>query len=170
SNGSQILTGACASTPLGAIPTVDNMISSLITHPASGSTIDASTNVNVVIDVFNLETGFFNDPNTQYYLVPQTLNAAGIIQGHSHVTVQQLISKTTAPDPRTFAFFKGLDNSAADGHTLSVIVPNGTFKFDGLYRMCSMAGTDSHQPPIMPVAKCGSQDDCIRANVINSNV
>ncbi|RKO94536.1 hypothetical protein BDK51DRAFT_17463, partial [Blyttiomyces helicus] len=102
SNGSQILTGICASTPLGAIPTVDNIISSLITHPASGSTIDASTNVTVVIDVFNLETGFFDGK----FWVPQPLNAAGIIQGHSQVTVQKLTSHNTAPDPRTFAFFK----------------------------------------------------------------
>ncbi|RKO87433.1 hypothetical protein BDK51DRAFT_24702, partial [Blyttiomyces helicus] len=99
---------------------------------------------------------------------PQTLNAQGIVQGHQHITIQQLTSTQAAPDAQVFAFFKGLNDQALDGRTLAVNVPAGTFKTDGLYRICSMSGGDGHAPTIMPVAQRGAQDDCIRINVQNA--
>ncbi|KAI8822700.1 uncharacterized protein EV422DRAFT_410575 [Fimicolochytrium jonesii] len=166
SDGTQIKDGACTSTPIGALPTTANMVSSLITSPSNGATLDASSDLLVTVDYRNLDTGFFSDPAKTYYTIPQTLNSDGVIQGHSHITIQPLGSKANAaPDARTFAFFKGLNDEAQNGRTLSVTVPGGTFTEDGVYRICSMSGSNSHQPVIMPVAQRGAQDDCIRVTV-----
>jgi hypothetical protein len=63
-------------------------------------------------------------------------------------------------------FFKGLNDPAVDG-TLSVVIPAGTLPV-GLLRICSISGSESHQPVVMPVAQRGSQDDCIRVEVVNN--
>jgi hypothetical protein len=69
-------------------------------------------------------TGFFNNPNTQYYLEPQTLDkATGFIQGHQHVTMQSITLDNPA-DPTKFVFFKGLNDPAVND-LLSVVVPKG---------------------------------------------
>ncbi|RKO85242.1 hypothetical protein BDK51DRAFT_33954 [Blyttiomyces helicus] len=60
SNGSQIKTGACASTPLGAIPKVENMVSSLITSPGFGDSVDGAKDTTVTLDILGLDTGFFD--------------------------------------------------------------------------------------------------------------
>ncbi|KAJ3024195.1 hypothetical protein HKX48_004468, partial [Thoreauomyces humboldtii] len=168
SDGTQIKTGACSSTPMGQIPTTSNMVSSLITSPDNGATIDASKDMTVVTDYRGLTTGFFSDATLAYYVIPQTLAADGTIQGHAHITVQNLADANSAPDPQTFAFFKGLNDVATGGRTLAVTVPAGSLTSDGTYRICSMSGSNSHQALIMPVAQRGAQDDCIRVTVTNS--
>ncbi|KNC97194.1 uncharacterized protein SPPG_07582 [Spizellomyces punctatus DAOM BR117] len=165
SDGTQNRAGACSSTPQGAVPNVNRMVSTIITKPKNAETIDAKKEMVVVVDMRNLETGFFDDPQKDYYMQPQTLNNAGIIQGHQHITIQQMGSTQRALDATKFVFFKGLNDQAKDGRSLSVAVPPGTFKQNGLHRICSMSGTNAHQPPIMPVAQRGAQDDCIRINV-----
>ncbi|RKO87945.1 hypothetical protein BDK51DRAFT_14266, partial [Blyttiomyces helicus] len=168
SNGSQIRTGACSSTPQGQIPSIDHMVSTLITSPENDATLDASKDINITIDNRNLNTGFFDNAESQYYIVPQTLGDNGNIQGHQHVTVQSLLSTGSAPDPRVFAFFKGLNAVAVGGRTLAVTIPGGTITVDGPTRICTMTGSDGHAPAIMPVAQRGSQDDCIRVTIINA--
>ncbi|KAJ3126998.1 hypothetical protein HK098_006889 [Nowakowskiella sp. JEL0407] len=168
SDGSQNKAGACSSTPQGQIPSVDKMVSTLIIAPDYGDTIDASKNNTVTIAFQNLDTGFFDDPQKQYYLVPQTLNDQGIIEGHQHITVQKL-QGTAVLDAKVFAFFKGLNEPSGDG-TLSVTIPAGTIKENGEFRICSLSGTFSHQPVIMPVAQRGAQDDCIRVFVENAGL
>ncbi|KAI8827163.1 uncharacterized protein EV422DRAFT_512867 [Fimicolochytrium jonesii] len=168
SDGTQIRTGACSSTALGAIPDVSKMVSTIITSPANLAVIDATKDTLVAVDMLNLDTGFFADPNKHYNQQPQTLNRNGITQGHQHISVQPLVSGTAAPDPTKFAFFKGLNDESKNGKTLTVTIPAGTFKTNGVHRMCSMSGTDAHQPPIMPVTQRGPQDDCIRVTVQNA--
>ncbi len=70
-------------------------------------------------------------------------------------------------DARKIDFFKGLNQKSSDGLTLSLEIPAGTLS-NGKYRICSITGSNSHQPVIMPVARRGSQDDCIRVNVKNN--
>ncbi|KAJ1565249.1 hypothetical protein HK096_003801 [Nowakowskiella sp. JEL0078] len=169
SNGSQNRQGACSSTPQGSIPSFDRMVSTLIIQPDYESTLDASQNNTVTVAIQNLQTGFFDDPQKQYYLVPQTLNIVGNVEGHLHITVQKLSGKSVL-DARVFSFFKGLNAASTDGLTLSVIIPAGTLKENGAYRFCSITGTFSHQPVIMPVAQRGAQDDCVRVSVKNAGV
>ncbi|KAJ3268829.1 hypothetical protein HDV01_002181, partial [Terramyces sp. JEL0728] len=161
---------SCSSTAMGLVPDLSKMISSLIIQPEYGATIDASKNNTVVVKTLNLEAGFFNNPNTQYYLVPATLNKAQILQGHQHVTVEPLINGNNPLNPKNFTFFKGINDASVDPEKelLSATIPANTLKNDGVYRICTISGTDGHQTPISPVVKRGSQDDCIRINVINS--
>lgn len=144
------------------------MVSTLITAPINGETLNSNSDIVVSLVNSNLVTGFFSDPNLQYYLLPQNLDpATGFIRGHQHITVQLLGGANVAPDPQKFEFFKGLNDPAVDG-TLSVTIPAGTLSA-GLHRICSISGAESHQPVVMPVAQRGSQDDCIRVQIINQN-
>lgn len=144
------------------------MVSTLITAPINGAVLDANSDIVVSLVNSNLITGFFSDPNSQYYLFPQDLDpATGFIKGHQHVTVQLISNTNFAPDPQQFVFFKGLNDPAVDG-TLSVVIPAGTLGV-GLHRICSISGAESHQPVVMPVAQRGSQDDCIRVQIVNQD-
>ncbi|CAG8613544.1 10652_t:CDS:1 [Acaulospora morrowiae] len=163
--GKQNKGGSCSDTIQGQIPSVENMISTIITNPQNGDTIPANEPFNVSVLTNNLDLGFFDNPQTQYYAFPQSLNDQGQIFGHQHVTIQQL-SGNGPPDPQNFAFFKGLNDPSNSGQ-LSVAVASsaGPGLPPGFYRICTMTGTFSHQPVLMPVAQRGAQDDCIRVNV-----
>ncbi|KAJ3267802.1 hypothetical protein HDV01_004024, partial [Terramyces sp. JEL0728] len=77
---------------------------------------------------------------------------------------------TNTLDPKKFAFFKGINDAATDPQkrSLSAVVPAGAIKENGAYRVCSITGTDTHQPIISPVQQRGPQDDCIRVNVVGA--
>ncbi|CAG8487312.1 3488_t:CDS:2 [Dentiscutata heterogama] len=161
-NGTQIKTGKdksgfCSSLIQGQIPSNLNMVSTLILKPTNDEQIKANKTFLVKIKVKNLNTGFFSDPNTEYYTSSQELDNNGLIKGHTHVVVQKLDDENP-PDPTAFAFFKGL-NDKADNGVLSTIVTPGLPR--GLYRLCTMSSSFTHQPVIMPVAQRGSQDDCL---------
>ncbi|GBC04379.1 hypothetical protein RclHR1_05650007 [Rhizophagus clarus] len=163
-NGTQIRNQeTCVSLPIGEIPTPGNMVSALIIEPNNGQRIRRNTTFVVKARVSKLATGFFSDPAVDYYQIPQTLNKDGQIQGHSHITIQQ-IDGSNAPDPQVFSFFKGLNDPANNG-VLNVTVTNG-LPSAGLYRICTMNAANSHQPVVMPVAQRGAQDDCIRITIV----
>lgn len=67
--------------------------------------------------VVNIDAGHFTNPTTTYYNAPQTVNGNGVGVGHTHCVIEKISAFDTqdVPDPRNFAFFKGL-NSAADGN------------------------------------------------------
>ncbi|OAJ42378.1 hypothetical protein BDEG_25830 [Batrachochytrium dendrobatidis JEL423] len=93
-NGTQHKDGTqmCSSTTIGLIPSVESMISTIITSPTSGEQLDASVNITITLSVSNLVSGFFNLANEQYYLAPQTLNSTtGNIEGHQHITIQEIV-------------------------------------------------------------------------------
>jgi len=162
-NGSQIA-NTCVSLEIGELPSINNMVSCLIVKPFNEQRIKRNTNFTVSIKISNLSTGFFSDPAVDYYQIRQTLDGNGIIEGHSHVTIQKLVN-TNIPDPRVFAFFKGLNDKAVNG-VLSVVVANGLPE-TGRYRICTMNSANSHQPVVMPVAQRGAQDDCVRIVIVN---
>ncbi|CAI2170164.1 13823_t:CDS:2 [Funneliformis geosporum] len=162
-DGTQNRNGSCVQTVLGEIPDVDHMISTLIRFPVNNDVICANEPFTIKTESFNLLTGFFDDPVNEYYIFPQTLDDnLGQIQGHSHITVQKLLGNDI-PDPRIFAFFKGLNDKAIDG-ILSVLVEKGLPV--GNYRACTMVSSFAHQCVLMPVAQRGSQDDCVRFKVV----
>ncbi|CAG8452379.1 1261_t:CDS:2 [Funneliformis caledonium] len=162
-DGTQNRNGSCVQTVLGEIPDVDHMISTLIRFPVNNDVICENEAFTLQTETINLLTGFFDDPVNEYYIFPQTLNDdSGIIQGHSHITVQKL-NGNDIPDPRIFAFFKGLNDVAVNG-ILSVLVEKGLPA--GNYRACTMVSSFAHQCVLMPVAQRGSQDDCVRFKVV----
>jgi hypothetical protein len=162
----------CSSTPIGLIPSVDKMVQTLIIEPSDGAILDSQINTTVILRTNNLDAGFFNDPNLQYYLIPSTLNAVTKeIQGHQHITVQKLDDIINAPDPRKFAFFKGVNDIEinAQQNILQTIIPAGTIKENGIYRICSISGSAGHQSAVSPIQARGSSDDCIRITFTNSS-
>lgn len=171
-NGTQLKVSgqSCSSNTLGSTPSVDNMVSTLIVSPESGADLDASIENKVVLDTSNLVSGFFSDANLQYYLAPQSL-AFGFVQGHQHITMQQLDGKNVLP-AKKFDFFKGINDAAVDPNkrSLEATIAPGTLLANGAFRICSITGSDTHQPIISPVQRRGPQDDCIRVNVINAGL
>jgi hypothetical protein len=161
-DGTQIPEGYCVSLEIGEVPSVDNMVSSIIISPKYNKVIKRNTPFMVKMKVINLETGFFSDPLVDYYQIPQTLKH-GKIQGHSHITIQKL-DRGEVPDPKIIAFFKGLNEKDENG-VLSVNVDKGVPE-KGIYRICTINSSNSHQSVIMPVAARGAQDDCIRIRVV----
>ncbi|KAI8813957.1 hypothetical protein BJ742DRAFT_385962 [Cladochytrium replicatum] len=185
-NGSQIRTGVCVSTVMGALPTVDNMPSQLIVEPENAAVVDRTRNITVKIKFRNFAPGFFDNPNAGYYIVPQTLNENGFVEGHTHITVQDLGDSGSAPDAKAFSFFVGVNAPANSEGLLTGVIPANKIGKDGLFRICCVSGkfsgcltffilfliqsfclgTFSHQPMIMPVAQRGAQDDCIRVKMV----
>ncbi|KAI8819158.1 uncharacterized protein EV422DRAFT_119800 [Fimicolochytrium jonesii] len=171
-NGQPVPAGGCATTIQGALPEAVNMPSTMIVSPANGATIRRGQNIPVVVNTANLVTGFSSNPSTALYTTPQTLSAQGTVQGHQHFVFQKIAGagaqRPSVPDARTFAFFQGL-NSAADANgNLRATIPAASVAAagPGMYRLCTMAASNSHQPLVMPVAQRGAQDDCVRINVV----
>jgi transcription initiation factor TFIID subunit 15 len=166
-NGTQNPNGECVTTVMGEIPSKDKMVSTVIRFPKDGDTVQENQPFTIVTKTINLATGFFDDPATQYYSFPQTLDDQGLIQGHSHVTVQQVVDENEPFDPQVFAFFKGLNDPANGQGELSVLVDKGLPA--GKYRVCTMVAAFAHQPTLMPIAQRGAQDDCTRFTVVQQN-
>lgn len=147
------------------MPSKENMISSIIVNPAPGANIDADTTFQVQFQTANLVAGTFTNPDNTYYAAPQQLQGGKVV-GHSHVTIQDLgnsLTPDSPPDPTTFAFFLGIDNSG-NGNGLLTATVNGGLPA-GNYRVCTLTSSSNHQPVLMPVAQRGAQDDCTKFTV-----
>ena len=159
SNGSQLAKGSCSTGIQGKIPSSDKMPSTIINSPENGAVLKPNEKFSVDFVMSNIETGHFSDPEKDYNIEPQDLNSDGLILGHTHVTIQKLKGRSP-PDSQIFAFFKGVNDKADSKGRLSVDVVREDGKPGlppGFYRICTMAGSFSHQPLIMPVAKRGKK-------------
>jgi hypothetical protein len=152
-DGTQNQNGSCVSTVMGEIPDAKHMVSTVILFPKNNDVIEANTTFTIRTKTKNLKAGFFDDPAKQYYIFPQTLDENGIIQGHSHVTVQKIEDEDEPLDPTIFAFFKGLNDPADGKGELTALVDKGLPA--GNYRLCTMVSSFAHQPVLMPVAQRG---------------
>ncbi|KAJ5040225.1 uncharacterized protein L3040_005886 [Drepanopeziza brunnea f. sp. 'multigermtubi'] len=165
-NGLQNKAGSCNGIVMGKIPSTSNMVSGIITSPKPGENLPAGKTFTVSVQTTGLAAGVFTNPASTYYSAPQDLNGLGQIMGHVHMTIQNLgdsLAPTTAPDPVSFVFFKGI-NDVGDGNgLLSTTVTDGLPA--GNYRLCTMISTANHQPVLMPVAQRGAQDDCQKFTV-----
>lgn len=157
SDGTQIRKGSCSKTIQGEIPAVNKMTSTLITSPKSEAVLKANKPFSVDISVSHLSTGHFSDPDHEYYTKPQSLSK-GVIKGHTHVTIQQL-DDDHPPNAEKFVFFEGVNAGAKKGRlSVDVVRKDGTPGLPaGRFRICTMAGSFSHQPLLMPVAKRGKK-------------
>lgn len=163
-------TGFCSVTPQGQVPDIDHMVSTLILFPGSNENVKADTNFTVQVRTRGIQLGTFLDPKKFYYKRPQILNKNGFMIGHQHIACQQFDLGTVTPmDPNKLAFFKGMDTQPNTENDLFAVVsrPDKAGLAAGNYRCCTITGSESHQPGIMPVAKHGSLDDCVRFTVSN---
>lgn len=150
---------------MGQIPAKNQMISTVITFPQNGQTIQAGQDFNITLQVNNLVAGAFTNADATYYAAPQQLQG-GLVIGHTHVTVQDIgnsLNPTTPPDPTQFAFFKGINDAGNGKGGLAAAVAGGLPA--GNFRVCTLTSSANHQPVIMPVAQRGSQDDCTKFTV-----
>ncbi|KAJ7265662.1 hypothetical protein C8J57DRAFT_1069137, partial [Mycena rebaudengoi] len=166
-NGLQNLEGSCNPAPIGLIPSVDKMPSAKFSFPKNLGTVPANQDFTVTINIRNLQAGTFTNAVKTYFAAPQTLNAQGVIIGHSHITIEKLsaIDATEPLDPKKPFFFKGINTAAVNG-VLSVLVTKGVEP--GPHRMCTINSSANHQPVIVPVAQHGSLDDCIYVSPLQS--
>lgn len=146
----------CSSTIQGLLPDVNNMVSTIITSPATGSSVSGAQGFQIQFTTTKLASGLLKDVNTQFLQIPQTLEpATGMIQGASSVSVQQLTSTTKAPAAQQVSFHT-VSNSAADaaGTTNHIVQVDGnSIETKGLHRVCTLALSVSGAPVIMPVAQ-----------------
>ncbi|KAI0645366.1 hypothetical protein C8Q79DRAFT_1010336 [Trametes meyenii] len=158
-NGQQIIAGSCNPAPMGIIAAKDKMPSAKFVSPANLDTVPANTNFTVKLALNNLETGHFVNALTNYFAAPQVVNAAGVIQGHSHIVIEKLTSlkQTTPLDPAGWIYFKGL-NAAAVGGVLTQVVPGLPA---GTYRLASINTAANHQPALVAIAQHGALDDMV---------
>ncbi|OQV01533.1 hypothetical protein CLAIMM_06874 [Cladophialophora immunda] len=164
-NGTQNTSGSCNGVVMGDIPSNNNMVSAIVLFPGPGDDLTPNQSFNIQVQLTNLVAGSFTDPLTTYYAAPQQLEGGNIV-GHCHVTVQDLgntLAPTTPPDPKTFAFFKGIDDAGNGKGLLQATVTNGLPA--GFYRVCTLNSASNHQPVLMPVAQRGGQDDCQKFTV-----
>jgi transcription initiation factor TFIID subunit 15 len=150
---------------MGKIPSNNNMISSIVLFPGHNEDIAANQAFDIQVQITNLVAGSFTDAQATYYSAPQDLKGGNIV-GHCHVTVQDLgnnLTPTNGPDPKTFNFFKGIDDDGNGQGLLKATVANGLPA--GFYRVCTMNSASNHQPVLMPVAQRGAQDDCNKFTV-----
>lgn len=152
-NGAQVKAGSCNGIVMGDIPASTSMVSTIITNPEPGQDLEPNQTFNLTANIANLQAGSFTNAQATYYLNPQTLNNAGQVIGHLHFTVQAMTSLTQAKalDASTFAFFKGVDDAGDGKGDLSAIVTGGLPA--GVYRVCTMSSSSTHQPVLMPVAQ-----------------
>ncbi|VDB95444.1 unnamed protein product [Peniophora sp. CBMAI 1063] len=160
-NGQQVKTGSCNPVPMGQIAANSNMPQCKFVHPVNMGTVKANQDFTVTMAIKNLDTGFFTNPDTNYYSAPQQINAdTGNIRGHSHFVIEALdaINQTTPLDNTKFAYFAGVNSPAVDGK-LNVTVSGGLPK--GAYRLASINSAMNHQPVLVAEAQRGAVDDMI---------
>ncbi|KZT67619.1 hypothetical protein DAEQUDRAFT_672941 [Daedalea quercina L-15889] len=160
-NGTQVKNGSCNAAPMGVIASTSAMPSAKFVNPPNLGSVTANQNFTIALAINNLETGWFVNPDTNYFAAPQQVNAStGLIMGHSHVVIEQISSmnQTEPTDPTKFAFFTGL-NAVAENGQLTATVSGGLPK--GTYRMASINAAANHQPVLVAVAQHGSLDDMV---------
>lgn len=153
-NGLQTAGGSCNGVVMGDIPSSDNMVSTIITNPQNGQDLLPNTQFSFEAISSNMVFGAFTNAQATYYSAPQALDkATGNIIGHLHFSVQAIsdVNVKTPLDPKTFAFFKGVDDNGNGAGTLKALVKDGLKP--GNYRVCTITSAANHQPVVMPVAK-----------------
>lgn len=166
-NGQQIKSGSCNPVPMGAIPSTANMPSAKFVSPNNLDVVPANTTFQVTLAMKGLETGFFVNPDTNYFAAPQQIDpASGNIQGHSHIVIEALqsLKQTTPTDPTKFAFFVGLNGKADAKDQLYANVTGGLP--EGTYKMSTIITAMNHQPVLVAVAQHGAMDDQIYVSCV----
>jgi hypothetical protein len=140
-------------------------LNSFICHPSESpknlDTIASGETFNIVLQTKGIQLGTFTNAQKTYFANPQKLNAQGQIIGHTHIVMETIDSLTTTKvtDPTKFFFFKGVNDAQDAQGNVQVPVAGGVKP--GVYRMCTIVSSATHQPAIVPIAQHGSLDDCI---------
>ncbi|KAF9650676.1 hypothetical protein BDM02DRAFT_3185166 [Thelephora ganbajun] len=164
-NGKQIPGGSCNTAPAGVIPSVDNMPSAKFIFPPNFAALTKNASFTVEVAISHLDTGWFTNPQKTFMSSPQEVNARGDVIGHSHIVIERLtgFGQTTPTDPKSFVYFKALNDPAVKG-VLSTVISGGLPA--GYYRIAVFHTGANHQPIAVPVAQRGALDDIVYFSVI----
>lgn len=168
-NGQQIKGGSCNPAPMGAIPSTSNMPSAKFVSPNNLAVLPANTTFQVTLAMKGIQTGFFVNPDTNYFSAPQQIDpTTGQIQGHAHIVIEALqsLTQTTPTDPNKFAYFLGLNSKADAKGQLHANITGGLP--EGTYKMSTIVTAMNHQPVLVAVAQHGALDDQIYFTVAAS--
>ncbi|KAG1777394.1 hypothetical protein EV702DRAFT_970029 [Suillus placidus] len=168
-NGQQVKNGSCNPAPMGAIPSISNMPSAKFVSPNNLAVLPANTTFQVTLAMKGLQTGYFVNPDTNYFSAPQQIDpTSGQIQGHAHIVIEALqsLTQTTPTDPNKFAYFLGMNSKADAKGQLYANVTGGLP--EGTYKMSTIISAMNHQPVLVAVAQHGALDDQIYFTVVAS--
>ncbi|KAJ7151554.1 hypothetical protein C8R46DRAFT_913724 [Mycena filopes] len=164
-NGLQITTGSCNPTPIGQIPSIDNIPSAKFQNPTNGAVLKANTPFNITLAAKNIQLGTFTNAAKTYFANPQTLNKQGQIIGHTHIVIEAIddVATTKLTDATKFVFFKGINDPADGQGNVQAAVTAGLPA--GSYRMGTIMSSATHQPVIVAIAQHGLVDDVVYMTV-----
>ncbi|HET8788338.1 MAG TPA: hypothetical protein VFO47_06285, partial [Actinomycetes bacterium] len=144
------------SVPYGEIP--GNTPQVLIQRPGSGRIIPLNRELTVRARFDNFEPGFFSNPQAEYGVGTQRLNAEGNVQGHNHACFQRVARDGSVPAETCASFV--VMSQEGDSDVLTGIAPPLTEP--GRYRLCVDAAAGNHYPATRAFAQRGGPVDCVR--------
>jgi hypothetical protein len=144
------------SVPYGEIPA--NTPQVLIQRPGSGRIIPLNRELTVRARFDNFQPGFFSNPQAEYGVGTQRLNAEGNVQGHNHACFQRVARDGSVPAEGCNSFV--VMSQEGDSDILTGIAPPLTEP--GRYRLCVDAAAGNHYPAARAFAQRGGPVDCVR--------
>ncbi|KAF5351603.1 hypothetical protein D9758_007253 [Tetrapyrgos nigripes] len=159
-NGKQIESGSCNPTPMGQLPSVDNIPSTKFKFPANGDSVDANAPFTIQLAVQNMDTGFHTNEQENFLSAPQVLNGEGLVSGYCTVVIEELtdLAQTTPTNPKQFAYWHAITGSAQDG-MLEADVVNGLPS--GTYRITATVYNMNHHPVVLSIEQHGMMGDAV---------
>ena len=151
-SGQQSLDKQCSSLEVGLLPDVSKMVSTLITQPTSGQTVQRSTGFDLRYSTRNLNSGFIANLDNQYLMIPQQLGQNGVIKGFTQVAFESLSNNGNTLNLFAVVGTKSRNNNGNTDYLVKV--PANVLPL-GLTRICTIAASSSGQDVIMPVAQRG---------------
>jgi hypothetical protein len=142
--------------PYGEIPANTPQVA--IQRPGSGRILPLNQEIQIRALVQNFQPGFFNDPNTQYGVDPQRLNADGNLQGHNHACIQRLLRNGLPASTKCDSFV--VLQQEGTGNVISGVGPPITTA--GRYRVCVDDASGAHYVAARAFAQQGGPVDCVR--------
>jgi len=159
--------GSCNPTTMGRVLAKDKMPYCKFQNPKNFAKV--SIPFTIQLKVFNLETGHYVNPKTNYLGAPATTNKDGILRGHSHAVIQKIsaFDSVEALDPAKFEFFIGLNADAKDNVLSAEVSAVDAPKLPpGFYKISSINAAMNHQPPLVATAKHGAIDDLVYFEIV----
>ena len=144
------------SVPYGEVP--GNTPQVLIQRPGSGRIIPLNRELTVRARFDNFQPGFFSNPQAEYGVGTQRLNAEGNVQGHNHACFQRVARDGSVPAETCASFV--VMSQEGDSDVFTGIAPPLTQP--GRYRLCVDAAAGNHYPATRAFAQRGGPVDCVR--------
>ncbi len=78
---------------MGEIPDVDHMVSTVFLNPKNGDVLPEQTTFTIQLNACKHEPWILHQRDSTYYTAPQIVGGNKNIIGHTHVTVQDTVTR-----------------------------------------------------------------------------